>query len=149
MRDYIPEGAAATPLEQRTRELTRRRGTSGQLADWIPDADTPSLAEPGGKFYSAKEALDRTLVAQATAAAAELTESVDRLKKMTVAQAIAHIQNLPYSQMELYLAAETLYGNRKSLLERFPPVDPAVIDRIKLIGADAAPAASDPDEAKE
>lgn len=155
VRDYIPDDVDLTPSERRNAGVARRRVQGGMVADWLPDKDTPPLAVKSGKEYNQDAALKRAMAAQASAASEELQSAIERLKKLNVVQAVNHITQLPYSQMELYLAAESLYGNRKGVLEAFPPVDPAVVDRIKLlIGADAEPApdgakASDPDDKKE
>lgn len=148
VRDYIPDDVDLSPSERRNAGVARRRVQGGMVADWIPDENTPPLVKKSGKQYNQDAALKRAMAAQQTAAKGEFDEAVARLKKMTVTQAVQHITQLPYSQMELYLASEVMYGNRKGVLEAFPPVDPAVVDRIKLlIGADAT--ASDPDDEKE
>lgn len=150
MRDYIPDDVDLLPSERKNAAVARRRVLGGLVQDWIPDSNTPEKAVSSGKEYNAEVALKRAMAAQAAAAGEELKSAVERLKGFNVAQAVAHITQLPYSQMELYLAAEVMYGNRKGVLEAFPPVDPAVVDRIKLlIGPDAVDTASEPDEKKE
>ena len=69
------------------------------------------------------------MAAQATAAREQFNTGVEKLKALTVAQAIDYITKSPYALAEMLVVAEMLYGNRKGVLDRFGPPDPGVVKR--------------------
>lgn len=127
VRDFIPEGERITPAERQRMQLSR--GSAGR-PDFIPEEGHESKP-PSGKEEQFQDALERSLARQEHALRQEYNTAVERIQKLNVAQTIDLIGTAPYSVMELYLAVENLHGQRKGVLEAFPPVDPNVVERYR------------------
>lgn len=136
VRDFIPEGEDATAYEKAKHALARG---GGGRPDFVPGPDHVKV-ESAGREGQAEEAMARAAATEGAAIRTEYRLIVERLANMNVAQAADYIQTAPFSVMETALAAETLHGHRKGVLERFPPVDPAVIKQYEAIEADDAAA---------
>lgn len=143
MRDFIPEGEVVSEVE-RLRH-TRMRGAGGR-PDFIPGPDHV-LQSPSGHENAAQEALDRAMAAQSSAAREDWNAGVERLRNLSVAQAIEVIRQAPVSVQEMLLTIESKVGQRKGVLKAFPEVDPSVAVRWDSILADAP--ASDEDGSSE
>ena len=128
VRDYIPDPADASEIERDRFERARNTARGNAFSDFIPSKDH-KLEPPSGSAAQAEEALNRAIARQATAAKDEFDAVTLKLKDMTVAEAIAFITKAPVAVQEMALTAESLLGNRTDILEHFPPVDPAAIER--------------------
>lgn len=136
VRDFIPTDKTTNPTERARFQQLRSITSGGVRADFVPGPDH-ALKPPSGRKNAAREALDRALARQAGSAREEFQGAVKRLRDLNVAQTIEHITKAPTAVQEMTLVAEALHGNRKSVLERFAPVDPEVVARWEAINAGA------------
>jgi hypothetical protein len=132
VRDYIPEGEELTPTEKAFRQALRARVQQGLVIDYIP-AEGVKAAPPSGRDYQFEEALAAALAKAETAAEDDYRDAVNRLRNMRVVEAVQHIATLPSAIQEMYIVAEMLNGNRKSILERFPTPDPEAVEKYTAI----------------
>lgn len=132
VRDYIPEGEAATPAEQSRMKRGKIIRTGANHDDFIPDPNDPT---PKPHTSTAEERMDKAQKAASARAAWASDHAFEqaqlRLKDMTPAAVVDLMQTLPVASMELYYAAEWLGARRADILGMFPPVDPKVIDRYR------------------
>lgn len=137
VRDFIPAGDKQTAVE-RARNSRLRSGSNRRVTpDFIPTADHETKP-PSGHAEASKQAIERSLAAQASAARGDFDNVVQKLKGMNVAQTIEAITQAPFAVQEQMLIAEQMHGNRKSVLDRFGTPDPTVAARWKVI-LDGAP----------
>ena len=139
VRDYIPADEAANTAEVLKFKL--QRGSGGR-PDFIPGPDH-ELQKASGRDGSADEALERALRAQSFAAREEWDNAVSKLRELNVADAVSHIARLPFAIQEMYLAAESKYGQRKGVLGAFGAPDPAVLERYEALLADTSTESED------
>lgn len=135
VRDFIPAGEKNTATKVAL-EAQKLRARGAGFRDFIPSPDH-KLLPPSGSEASHREAIERAMARQASAAREDFNNAVMKLKGQTVSQAIEAIRQAPYAVMEMTLVAEQLNGNRKSILQVFPEVDPEVVLRWKEINAGA------------
>lgn len=152
-RDFIPAGEAPTAAELNRQKQLRAMGAGRVRMDFIP-AEDHELKEPSGREAQGKEAIERSLAAQASAAREMWDGGVRKLQGLNVSQTIEAITQAPYAVMEMYLAIEMKHGQRKSVLDRFPALDPAVVARWEEVNSGAPIEASEgtdtkPKDAKE
>jgi hypothetical protein len=132
IRDFIPDGEEATPVERTRMQRGRIIRTGANNADFIPDPNDPTV--PVVK-RSPEERHNRAM--QAAAARAEYASRNEfrvaqlRLKEMSPAQAVNAIEVMPLASLEMYLAAEQLGAARHDILSLFPPIDPSVVERYR------------------
>lgn len=143
MRDYIPEGEGVSAVERE--RFTRQRAAGGSRPDFIPGPDH-KLAPRSGHAAQAKEALDRAMAAQGSAARADWDAGVLKLKNLNVGQAIEAIRQAPFAVQEMLLTIEMKHGQRSSILKAFPKVDPSVVENWDSILADAPASDEDGEE---
>jgi hypothetical protein len=134
VRDYIPAGKERTPEELERSKQLKAMGAGRVRMDFIPPAGH-ELKPPSGRADQASEALARSMARQASAARQDFQTGVERLQKLNVGQAVEAILQAPFSVQEMLLVAEKLNGNRVSVLNRFPQVDPATVARWGEINA--------------
>lgn len=132
--DFIPAIRDKSPAIKEALEAQQRRSRGQGFRDFIPGPNHVKLP-PSGSKASHKEALDRAMARQSSAARDDYAHAVQKLKDLTVMQAVEFIRQLPYAVMEMTLVAETLNGHRKSILQAFPEVDPETVAKWKEINA--------------
>ena len=153
-RDFIPADTARSPLEVEKQKQLRSMGGGKVRLDFIPLPGQEPLP-PSGHKAAAAEALERAMARQASAAREEYQAGVNKLSGLNVSQAIEAITQAPLAIQEMLLVAESLNGNRKSILQHFPDVDPEQVTRWKAINDGAPDEASEgtdgsmPEDAKE
>lgn len=135
-RDFIPADAERTHKEQERAKQLRAMGAGRVRLDFIPGPDHV-LKPPQGRDTAGKEAVDRSIAAQASAARGMWEDGVAKLRGLNVQQTIEAITQAPYAVMEMYLAIELKHGQRKSVLDRFPALDPAVVERWEEVNSGA------------
>ena len=141
-RDFIPAGAPKTPKEVERSKQLKAMGAGRVRLDFIPGPDH-KMAPPSGRKEQAREALERALARQASAAREDYDTAIKTLAGLNVAQAIEHITQAPFSVQELLLVVEATHGKRSSILNRFPPVDPKAVLRWEEINSGAPDKASE------
>lgn len=132
--DFIPSLKDQPPAIREALEAKKRQARGQGFRDFIPGPNHVKLPASGGAAQH-KEALERAMARQSSAAREDYENAVRKLKDQTVSQAIESLRRLPYAVMEMALVAEGLNANRKSILQAFPEVDPATVARWKEINA--------------
>lgn len=143
IRDFIPDGKDPSPAEQARFATLRGSALGGARKDFIPGAGH-ELHRASGRRDQAREALERAMARQSSAARTDFQAGVERLRNLNVAQSIEAILQAPSAVQEMLLIAEAKNGNRKSILDRFPQVDPRTVANWESILADG-PKPSDED----
>jgi len=145
--DFIPSLKDQPPAIREALEAAKRRARGQGFRDFIPGPNHVKLP-PSGSAAQHKEAIERSMARQASSAREDYNNAVEKLRNQTVSQAIESIRRAPYAVMEMTLVAEAENGNRKSILQTFPQVDPATVAHWKEINAGAPAEQASPAVAK-
>lgn len=136
-RDFIPAGEKKTPQE------SRRRGEA--RPDFVPGPGHKLLPPSGDRQEAGTKAIEAALSRQAGAWRTDYNAAVERLRTLTVAQAVDVVAVAPEAVREMLLVAETLNGQRKGILDRFGTPDQSVIDRYQeLLAANPPDVSTNP-----